>query len=93
MALTSITSIWHLLLGSSAGRVGVACGRRYCFFMDGRTLLNNSCDPHTSDNTPRAESDDNSRTGVHSLGCTTFAYATDKYGAITKVDAKLLMKY
>lgn len=55
----------------------------------GRTLLNNSCDHHTPDNTPRAESDDNdSGTGVHSLGCTTFAYAKDKYGAITKVDTK-----
>lgn len=55
----------------------------------GRTLLNNSCDHHTPDNTPRAESDDNdSCTGVHSLGCTTFAYAKDKYGAITKVDTK-----
>lgn len=54
----------------------------------GRTLLNNSCDHHTSDNTPRAESDDDSGTGVHSLGNTTFAYAKDKYGAITKVDTK-----
>ena len=55
----------------------------------GRTLLNNSCDHHASDNTPRAESDDNgSGTGVHSLGNTTFAYAKDKYGAITKVDTK-----
>lgn len=54
----------------------------------GRTLLNNSCDHHTPDNTPRAESDDDSCTGVHSLGCTTFAYAKDKYGAITKVDTK-----
>ena len=55
----------------------------------GRTLLNNSCDHHTPDNTPRAESDDDdSCTGVHSLGNTTFAYAKDKYGAITKVDTK-----
>ena len=55
----------------------------------GRTLLNNRCDHHTPDNTPRAESDDNgSGTGVHSLGNTTFAYAKDKYGAITKVDTK-----
>lgn len=53
-----------------------------------RTLLNNSCNHLTPDNTPRADSDDNSRTGVHSLGCTTFAYAKDKYGAITKVDTK-----
>lgn len=54
----------------------------------GRTVLNNSCDHHTPDNTPRAESDDNSCTGVHSLGNTSFAYAKDKYGAITKVDTK-----
>lgn len=52
-----------------------------------RTLLNNSCDYHTPDNTPRAASD-NSCTGVHSLGNTTFACAKDKYGAITKVDTK-----
>ena len=55
----------------------------------GRTLLNSCCDHHTSDNTPRVKSDDDdSCTGVHSLGCTTFAYATDKYGVITKVDTK-----
>ena len=60
-----------------------------CFLNgSGRTLLNNSCDHHTPDNTPRAESDDDSCTGVHSLGNTTFAYAKDKYGAITKVDTK-----
>lgn len=53
-----------------------------------RTLLNNCCDNHNQDHAQRAESDDNSRTGVHSLGCTTFAYAKDKYGAITKVDTK-----
>ena len=54
----------------------------------GRTLLNNCCDNHNQDHTQRAESDDDSCTGVHSLGCTTFAYAKDKYGAITKVDTK-----
>lgn len=54
----------------------------------GRTLLNNCCDNHNQDHAQRAESDDNSCTGVHSLGCTTFAYAKDKYGAITKVDTK-----
>ena len=55
---------------------------------DGRTLLNNSCDNHNQDHAQRAESDDDSGTGVHSLGCTTFAYVKDKYGAITKVDTK-----
>lgn len=54
----------------------------------GRTLLNNCCDNHNQDHAQRAESDDDSGTGVHSLGCTTFAYAKDKYGAITKVDTK-----
>ena len=54
----------------------------------GRTLLNSCCDHHNQDHAQRAESDDNSCTGVHSLGCTTFAYAKDKYGAITKVDTK-----
>ncbi len=54
----------------------------------GRTLLNNCCDNHNQDHAQRAESDDDSCTGVHSLGCTTFAYAKDKYGAITKVDTK-----
>ena len=55
----------------------------------GRTLLNNCCDNHNQDHAQRAESDDNdSCNGVHSLGCTTFAYAKDKYGAITKVDTK-----
>ena len=54
-----------------------------------RTLLNNCCDNHNQDHAQRAESDDNdSCTGVHSLGNTTFAYAKDKYGAITKVDTK-----
>ncbi len=55
---------------------------------DGRTLLNSCCDNHNQDHAQRAESDDDSCTGVHSLGCTTFAYAKDKYGAITKVDTK-----
>ncbi len=54
----------------------------------GRTLLNSCCDNHNQDHAQRAKSDDNSRTGVHSLGNTTFAYAKDKYGAITKVDTK-----
>ena len=54
----------------------------------GRTLLNNSCDNHNQDHAQIAESDDDSCTGVHSLGNTTFAYAKDKYGAITKVDTK-----
>lgn len=54
----------------------------------GRTLLNSCCDNHNQDHAQRAESDNNSCTGVHSLGCTTFAYAKDKYGAITKVDTK-----
>lgn len=54
----------------------------------GRTLLNNCCDNHNQDHAQRAESDDDSGTGVHSLGNTTFAYAKDKYGAITKVDTK-----
>lgn len=55
----------------------------------GRTLLNNCCEHHTPDNSQRAESDyDDSCTGVHSLGNTTFAYAKDKYGAITKIDTK-----
>lgn len=60
-----------------------------CFLNgSGHTLLNNCCDNHNQDHAQRAESDDDSCTGVHSLGCTTFAYATDKYGAITKVDTK-----
>lgn len=56
---------------------------------DGRTLLNNCCVKHNQDHAQRAESDDDdSCAGVHSLGNTTFAYAKDKYGAITKVDTK-----
>lgn len=54
----------------------------------GRTLLNSCCDNHNQDHAQRAESDDNGHTGVHSLGNTTFAYAKDKYGAITKIDTK-----